>query len=343
MKHTLSFLLTLLLLMPLHAQQLHTTIQYRRPASLRLPEDIHTLLLVNNAPVQPAAFGHKIARNGQTILEDSVLLNEAPFRCLFFLATTLSDQDYLDEVSLLEQPQPTGTSFYARKRLPQAMADSLISAYGVDALLVLNQIVLYDTREDYLTDNDDYYAYLQAYCTTQWTIHRPNHTAPAQFTTSDTLVWDARRTSAEAALKALPDRQTALLDFAAYAGEQLANRLIPHWVEADRYLYRCDNIQVSTGIEFFRRREWGVAVRTWTPAYEAGKTALRQKKILAAAYAAANCAVACEIMEDFSQAIDWSNRAITLFARLKTNDAAQQVVNLRAYKGELILRSGYQF
>ena len=61
--------------------------------------------------------------------------------------------------------------------------------------------------------------------------------------------------------------------------------------------------------------------------------------LTSAASAAANIAVALELQDRYAEAESWTAKAINLFSRIHTPDAAQQVVNLRYYQSQLHSRT----
>ena len=121
-------------------------------------------------------------------------------------------------------------------------------------------------------------------------------------------------------------------DVFSYVGEQMAFILAPYWQDEDRYLYSNDDPLILAGFEQVQRREWQAAIDVWKQVSSSDK--------LTMAYASANIAVAYEMLDSYTEAESWTDRAIAYFSRINTPDAAQQVVNLRYYKTQLHSRAG---
>lgn len=313
------------------AQQCFFSIDVRQPAQLSAGSqlaDIHRLMLVNNSVVQPDNFGHQTKVDDVPTGTESIDLRQAARLVLLGLERSLTEQNVMDEVQVLDISQNKSSNFYKRTPLIRQYADSLCLFYDVEALLILNQIVIYDLQEVFLTDNDDHYAYLEVYCSTHWSL-RTTHGNEQVFSTSDTLVWEARDYEAGKALSALPDRRNALLDMAFYSGEQVGKRLYPQWVTCDRYLYLNQNEELKAGLEAFRHQHWQEAFERWAEVYR--KTADATTR----AYAAANAALACEMMEDRKQADAWAEKAEHIFLQMRNREANQQVINLRYYRKQI--------
>ena len=303
-----AILLLLLAVMPLHAQQWHTTIEISHPAALRAPEHVHELLLVNNVVPHP----------------------DAPMGAFFTLmaaAEMLEGSDYLPAV--LETTQNTSVSLYRKQLLSVAQADSLLNTYSSDGLLVLNQLIVHPTTEEFVTTNDTYYSSIRAIVATHWTFYcRP--TAVAQeiignhWTLADTLYWESEDLSPESARSALPTLDQVNNEMFVYAGERIAQRLLPSIETADRYLY--DLGKDDVGMYYFTRKQWEQAIEAWSNVHTDKR---------AEAYAAANSAVTYEILGDLTAAYAAAERAMNLFSELRSADARQQAVNMRYYLEQL--------
>ena len=142
-----------------------------------------------------------------------------------------------------------------------------------------------------------------------WTIHYRKGHSFSFFTNTDSLFCEDDN------------------DCAAIVGEETAYLLSPHWVTEERYLYSNDNEHIQAGLQAVSRRDWNAAIAAWNKALS-GNTESQ-------AYASANIAVAYEMQDRFDDAIAWTKRAVNAFRRLRTADAAQQVINLRYYQSQL--------
>ena len=104
------------------AQQWHTTIELSHPAEISLPLEVSDLLLVNNTVAHPD-------------------LPTGAFYTLMAAAETLEGSDYLP--SVLETSQNSSGSLYRKQLLSNTQADSLLTLYQSQALLVLNQLIVH--------------------------------------------------------------------------------------------------------------------------------------------------------------------------------------------------------
>lgn len=302
------FAFFLLLAAPLNAQQWHTTIEISHPAEISLPMHVSEVLLVNNTVAHPD-------------------IPMGAFYTLMAASEMLEGSDYLP--SVLETSLNSSASLYRKQLLTGTQADSLLTLYQSDALLVLNQQIVHPSGECFQTEEGSYYAYTQAIAATHWTVFYRRNASGGEIHTrslaySDTLYWVNEAQTAADATRALPSDNDARSEMCIYAGERLAARLLPTAETVDRYLY--DLGKDDPGMQFFTRKQWQQAADVWSQP---------QKDNKLTAYAAANCAVVYEILGNLGAAYASAGRAINAFESLRSADARQQAVNIRYYQTQL--------
>jgi hypothetical protein len=327
------------------AQQWYFMIDEYRDAERDALHDVHRVLVVNNALVQPNAFGHSTVVDGSTQGGIEVDLERALLHNMFAVTQTLDESGEMDAVELLDESQNTSNNYYSRQLLSSSAARTLLQQYQMDALLVLNQLVVYDVLESFEVEEGGQYAYLQAFAQSHWSVYYADASRRTEtFTQADTLVWESDiKYSRAQALNMLPDRQEALLYIASTLGDRVGASLLPSWVPVRRYLYSDDNTHVQNGLEAFRYQRWKEAILYWQSVAntEGGKSSnssnrsKRGKDNKAAAVAAANIAIAYEMLGDYALACDYASEASRLFGALKTAWGRQQQVNIRYYLEQL--------
>ena len=332
----------LLLALPMAAQDWYFSIdEYREPEQATL-QGVQRLLVVNNALVQPEDFGHSTVVDGQHQNGVSVKLDRALLYAMFSLTRTLDESGDFISAELLDISQNTSTNFYNRQTLSAQRVRGLLLEYEVDALLVLNQLIVYDVLESFIAEEGDQFAYIQAFAQSHWSVYYADaNKMDYSFTYADTLVWESGLTYTRAqALNKLPSRQEALLYLASVLGEDLGRSMVHTWVSVPRYLYADSHEAVQAGLNAFRYQRWEEAILYWQSVAntEGGKSSNRSKRgkdKKAAAVAAANIAIAYELLGDYASACDYANEACRLFGALKTAWGRQQQVNIRYYLEQL--------
>ena len=324
-------LLSLLFALPIAAQQQwYFSVDERYPAVRSDLRATPRVMVVNNALVQPQDFGHTTIVDGDSQSNIEVDLSRSILYALFSTTQTLETSGEFDAVELMDISQNSSTNYYTRTPLSYASAEQLCADYQVDALLVLNQLVLYDVIESFPTEDGTYYAYLQAYAQSHWTIHYAGQLRERTFTQADTLLWESNTFYTRAqSLSHLPSRQEALLYLAQELGNRVGGSFAPSWQTTRRYIYELDELQ--SGLDAFRYQRWQDAIRQWLLPFDG-----KDKK--AAACAAANIAIAYEMLGDYASACDYAQRAIRLFGAWKTAYGRQQQANIRYYLAQLQAR-----
>lgn len=317
------------------AQQLHTTLDVLRPARKSFVKNINNLLIVNNSIKQPDDFGHSLVLYGSNRGNQSIDLSGAAKSVLFAATKEFDYSGLFSSVGLVEYSLANGT-FFAGNSLSHETVDSLCKQYGADALLSLDRVIIYDLQEAFLDENYNHQVVFEVFATTMWTFSFTDGTIQS-LSRSDTLYWEGNSYNSSLALQQLPDRQTALMDVAEYAGEQFAKQYLPQWETVDRYLYENSNDLIQIGLTKFTHRQWNDAIDIWQQAYDdaIGKGRKSKTDYQTRAYAAANIAVAQEICDNLSAAQQWAKSSAEAFGKIDTADAAQQQVNLTFYMREL--------
>lgn len=324
-------LLLVLCSLPINAQQQwYFSVDERYPAERQQLQGKQRILVVNNALIQPQDFGHTTMIDGENQNHAEIDLSRSILYCLFSVTQTMESTGEFDAVELMDISQNHSTNYYTRTPLTFSQAERLCTDYQADALLTLNQLVLYDIVESFPTDEGTYYAYLQAYAQSHWTIHYAGQTREATFTQADTLLWESQlHYNRTQSLSDLPSRQEALHYLARELGNRIGSSFAPSWQTTRRYIYELPDLQA--GLDAFRLQRWNSAINQWI-------TIVDSKDKKAAACAAANIAIAYEMLGDYASACDYAQRASRLFGAWKTAYGRQQQVNIRYYLAQLQAR-----
>ena len=311
-------------------QQWYFSVDERYPAERQQLQGKQRILVVNNALTQPQEFGHSTILDGENKGNVEIDLSRSVLYCLFATTQSMESTGEFNAVELMDISQNHSTNYYSRTPLTFSQAERLCADYQADALLTLNQLVLYDVVESFPTDEGTYYAYLQAYAQSHWTIHYAGQTREATFTQADTLLWESQLHYTRAqSLSDLPSRQEALLYLARELGNRIGSSFAPSWQTTRRYIYELPDLQA--GLDAFRIQRWNSAINQWL-------TIVDSKDKKAAACAAANIAIAYEMLGDYASACDYAQRASRLFGAWKTAYGRQQQANIRYYLAQLQAR-----
>jgi hypothetical protein len=322
-------------------QQWYFSVDERYPAERGDLKNSPRVLVVNNALMQPQDFGHTVMVDGENKGGVEVDLSNSVLYSLFSCTQSMDGIGDFEAVELMDISQNSSTNYYVRQKLTHDRAEQLCADYQADALLILNQLVLYDVLESFPTDGGTYYAYLQAYAQSHWTIHYAGQSRERSFSQADTLLWECSQTHYTRArsLAELPSRQEALLYLAQEVGYRVGSSFAPSWRSTRRYIYEKE--ELLAGLSAFRYQKWEDAIVRWKEVMGPEDEKIEEKvkgNKKAAACAAANIAIAYEMLGDYVSACDYAQRAIRLFGAWKTAYGRQQQANIRYYLAHLQAR-----
>ncbi len=334
MKRIFYIVVFLLMVVSGMAQQWHTTLDIWQAAPRILSDSIEHIIVVNNTVPQPLTFGHSTQQDDTNIGNVDVNLDKAATFMLLGATRTLDEARLFSSVGFVPESQNKSGNFAAKTYLNQKDIQQLCYDYQADAALVCNQLVIYDVLGSFLTDEYDYYAYLEAYLMSNWTLQFPNGKSQI-FAFSDTLYWENRAEMRTTAITGLPNRQDALLDMSQYAGELFAQQFMPRWTTVDRYLYEDKHVGIQRGLQSFTHQHWEDAISIWQSAYHQTANSRNRSERLSHAYAAANIAVAYEILDNLTEARSWAEKAEQDFLQVNTAEGNQQAINIRYYIQQL--------
>lgn len=289
------------------------------------------VMLVNNTLTQPAELGHKVIVGGSVVTYPTMDHSQIGRQILFSTLVRLTDEREYTDISILDKSINIGSSFYKRAPLSSARMDSLCHLYQMGTLLILNQVVCQSVTECFQSDEYQYYAYTQMISSSHWTVYQRGK-GEETITRQDTLLWEGDGISIDRALQELPTREEAAMALTELVGSRMVDRLFVHWQTVDRYLYMDRNSQISTGLTAFRQGRWQQAIEAWLKVYQLPKS---KQSISLKAKAAANIAIAYEMMDQLEVAEEWVQAAIRQWDEKESVEAEQEEANLRNYAKQL--------
>jgi hypothetical protein len=277
------------------------TIEVLQPPEISVPIDIHDLLLIN----------HSVYRPGEDTLDISS-----------FKVNNLVAREYMNGImDGMKQSPVYDTSrssivlqeILRRDEDDQRPLDSLIlfkylgDLYHKSAILTLEKIGLYGYAEQEIVPGNDYdediisgsiaihvnqnlvtRAYLKIY-------RNQDSILLDEYLMEDTLVWyDSREVNRDMMMEAVY-----------WAGIDYCKRIIPTWVQVDRFFYRGTTKEDRKAYQAVQKNLWMEAARHW-------KLETANKNASMAARACFNMALACEVNDQVALALEWAKKSYDL-------------------------------
>lgn len=294
---------------------LYTSIEVLKPARVTFPKSVNSVLIVNNAPVQPEKMGHKTEMFNQKPTTPEINTDSLGIFCVSSFAEALAEKDFFYKV----ETSPINQTNLDFKLSPQPMsiekAAELCKTYKTDAVISLNRILVNDLQAELFNETkNSYISFLEAKYDLHWTIYVPETSRLGSITTKDTLYWESEAFNRKKAIAGLPDRRNALIDGAILSGESSVNHFIPKWEKVDRYFFNFTTQPYKKGIDKIYFQSWEEATQIFDSLYKVTKSSYKKMKL------ANNLSVLYEMKGQIDKAIEFAENAVTIVNELPIMD-----------------------
>ncbi len=316
-----------------------TQIEVLVPAKVIYPPQAQKVLLVNNAPKQPAEIGHnsylqKFRRGKPTmnlVDKDTVKLDSLGFSCLYNASNHLNATGFFESVDVYPDKMYTSDYYASESRLTRLQLEKLFTETGSDVILSLDRLSFESKLivREYLTG---FYEdpTMDINFEAVWRVYLPNqYQSIDRVILRDTIYWDAELEGDT--YKVVP-RNDAISDAIWVAGEKSAKELAPYWTSVSRFYYQKGNPQLKLAGQYFEQGDWDKAKDLWEVVYYTYKK--RQK-----AMAAVNLAYHSELTGDLDEALSWINKSLQVFQGMNDFDYNYEYEMAKSYKKILLRRA----
>ncbi|MPN00576.1 hypothetical protein SDC9_147772 [bioreactor metagenome] len=126
----------------------------------------------------------------------------------------------------------------------------------------------------------------------------------------------------------LPTREEAMKLLAVRAAEKMTQVFAPHWEMQDRWYYTLPHTLMREGETFAKGAEWDRAIEKWESFYQSRSNKTEKAK------AANNIALAWEMLDNMTQALEWAKTSFDLFYQSTPSNSLDRRRSL-LYKNEL--------
>lgn len=309
MKHV-RFIIPLLLLALLFsacAGMKRFTVQTKEPAQVTLPEDVRTLLVVNNVVQQPDDVGHnRLSFGHEKAKKVSVKSDSLAIYFTEALTQFLNEENFFDNVLYYDKPLRTDNVFLEEKPLLPEQMNALRKTTGADAIVSLDRLIMQtDWRDDFIQEGYPFASMLTKIRSTM-RVYLPTMTGKIPtIQYSDSLAWEGFEIKDENVYSDLviPTPEEALKELLIYAAEKMSYVLAPHWINQQRWMYTSTSSLMRDGENFANQAKWEEAIAKWEKYFNSHKNKVDKAK------AASNIALAYEMLDDFTIAQQWIDKA----------------------------------
>lgn len=283
------------------------TIQTKEPARVTLPDNVRSLLIVNNTVKQPKHVGHSrrfLGRKGVKKIDV-----ETDSLSIFFteaLTQFLNEDQFFKHVVYSDSLLRNDTDFLVEKPLSPQQMNALRQATGADAIVSLDRLLVQTrSRETFLQEGYPFVS-ISANIKATMRVYMPTMTGKIPtIQYADSLAWEGLDIPLEAAYDDLviPSPKDALKELSIYGAEKMSYILSPHWIEQDRWIYTTSSSLMREGENFANQNKWNEAIVKWKQYFNGQNNSVNKAK------AANNVALAYEMLDDFEMAKQWIDTA----------------------------------
>lgn len=307
-------------------------IETREPAQVALPDQVKSILIVNNVVQQPADVGHKIKLLRKTEYENTRISSDSV--ALFYteaLAQFMGEEGYFDEVKYLERPLRTDNNFWQEMPILPEQMNQLRNNTQTDAIISLDKLIVETDKNESYRQEGYNFSDLTARISSVIRVYLPSMEGriPAvQY--NDSLRWEGFDIQDNAAIAEymLPSTEEAMKELAVRAAEKMTVVFSPHWIQQDRWYYTLSKSKMREGEKFAKSAQWQNAINSWTQFYNAESNQNNQAK------AAGNIALGYEMLGDMDNAYEWAVIAENLFRASTANNSLDRR-RAALYKNEI--------
>lgn len=301
------------------------TVETEEPAQLRLPSNVHSVLIVNNVVQQPDDIGHQTFKNGSTVpnkqraSSDSVAIyyTEA-------LSQFLGEEKSFSSVQYLTRPLRQDNEFEQESLIePEQMNKlrKLSGKGGADAIISLDKLMMETTKLERFEQQGYMYSTLVAKLESTIRVYMPTMEGKIPLIQyQDSLVWEGFEIPDNKAIAeyTLPTREEAMKELAVHAAEKMTNIFAPHWEKQNRWYYTLSNSLMKEGEVFAEAMKWQKAAEKWEAYYNKENNTLKQAK------AASNIALAYEMLGDLEASYKWISTSNSLFEKVTNKNSLER-------------------
>ncbi len=282
------------------------TLEVQRPAEVRLPADISSVLIVDNAAAQPENFGHSVYGLRQKM--ENAKYDAEYFRTLFL--TNLETKLKQNKISKVELKRTrTKNQYTDATPLSEKAIAEIDSTHSYDLIISVDKFLLESAlRANYIAAENIYRVTLDGYSKPFIRAYSlKDKVRTFELPQSDTLFWENFDYALEITVARFPSPKLCLADLMSYSVDHLYKKLFPNKEFVQRTIYESMHSNMMDAARYAKQNRWAEASYIWEYVYDNSKN----KRVKG--YCAANLAVNFEIIDQFDKATDWAWKAKAMF------------------------------
>ncbi|MDR0542444.1 MAG: DUF6340 family protein [Dysgonamonadaceae bacterium] len=320
-----SILFTYIILLTSCSGLYRFTIEVQEPAQVTLPPDIVDVLVVNNSAPQPGNMGVNRMYMGTEIRGMELNLDSVASLAAAALAAGLKESRFFDRILFSSVSMRNDKRWMEREPLTETFRAETFGKQGVDGIVSIDRLMIKFDQEV----RNNFYMNLVIQSITTCTVYIYDRETPlTTFSVTDSLLYSSPVLGDTVDIfKNFPEY--IIEDLACTVGERLSRRIVPSWIEKERFLYAGSQSRMAEALSFARRGKWNHASNLWQNEYVQASSSKSKGKT------AANLAAAYEMLDQLDAALQWATAAQNHFGEAGLPDASAEKIRINAYVNDL--------
>lgn len=304
----------------------YVPLEILRPATTTLPDSIHTLAIINNAPERSLQEdeGEIIDIYNEQQKLQIERENLIPYFIQSLSSTLKSASGNNLSILSLSNDSVTGNI------LPNDKILSIKDSLKADAILSLDKLSVVPTIKLTQIDEALIVGDLNIIVHSDLKLYN-GYTIPNSYSFSDTLSWQSYGETQNRTLNKFPYFQGCLIDAANYSGEQICKNFYPYIDNADRFYFVTQYPLMKEANLYWKKGKYDEAFYLWEYIYDNTKDAGRKAK------AAANMALYEELHDRYESSSNWVKKSLNIFSK-KPDKYSDYIEYLLEYLSQLNIR-----
>ncbi|MCL2650880.1 MAG: tetratricopeptide repeat protein [Candidatus Azobacteroides sp.] len=316
-------------------------IEIRQPAKVTFPTDVSRIVLVNNAASpENSDFGTECFVNQkETDCPFAIDFDSAHWASVSALAYGINSEKFFSKVMIYNVPLREDNAALEIRPITQEVAQKIYDVTDADAIISVEKgLFRYSQAMAQLPTgyiNDPYNTFLNVKTLALFTfsVYLKDRENPlATFSLQDSLYLKSEYVDSDSInlFRTIPN--ILINEVAGYIGEDAVSYFVPSWQTVDRFLFTSYNSRMKEALAYAKANKWITAENIWLELYNS------QNSLKSQAYLAQNLAVAFEMQDDLDKALEWVQKAETLFKQDNELKNQKEINRISSYISALTER-----
>jgi hypothetical protein len=304
-------------------------IETLQPAAVTFPLEFPAVVIVNNMAVQPPESGILFKTNGYATVNQMLQKDSASQKFLESFESLLTRAACFRSVSIYSTPLRDDGDFLSIKEIPAKRIWKIAEETYADVILSVDRLLFNVSQNvyagsSYIHDNAGVVALLAGKADLGVYVHGRKDTVHFIDLVDTRRIQRYVLAESLGIYRDLPE--TLLGDVAQALAQGAVYHFAPHWMMQDRVLYTGADSGMKMAYAYSQKDQWNVASFIWQEVYNSERGYKKKGMI------AINIALSEEMSDRYSSALEWVDKALSMYARESASKVKEETVYAGKYR-----------